>query len=73
MAVRFSGTRPMVLEAFADLARAEPGIHEHAGLIGFEVGAVAAGTAAENGEFNSHAWTLVAREDAGQIFSMRRV
>ena len=40
------------LEAFADLARAEPGVHEHAGLAGFEVGAIAAGTAAENGEFD---------------------
>ena len=39
-------------EALADLARAEPGVHEDAGFIGFEVGAIAAGTAAENGEFD---------------------
>ena len=29
-------------EALADLTRAEPGVHEHAGFSGFEIGAVAA-------------------------------
>ncbi len=56
------------LEAFADLARAEPGVHEHAGFSGFEVGAIAAGTAAENGEFNSHEWTLTAGRLTGKFF-----
>ena len=58
-----------VLKALADLARAEPGIHEDAGFSGFDVGAIAAGTAAENGEFDSHAWTLVARKQRGKLFS----
>ena len=56
------------LEAFADLARAEPGVHEHAGLAGFDVGAIAAGTAAENGEFNGHEWTLTAGRLTGKFF-----
>ena len=55
-------------EALADLARGEPGVHEHAGLAGLDVGAIAGGTAAENGEFDGHAWTLVSREDAGNFF-----
>jgi len=56
-------------EPLADLARAEPGVHEDADFIGFDVGAIAAGTAAENGEFNGHAWTLVARKQRGKLFS----
>ena len=56
------------LEAFADLARAEPGVHEHAGFIGFDVGAIATGAAAEDGEFNCHEWTLVSRTVAGNFF-----
>jgi hypothetical protein len=43
------------LVTLPDLALAEPGTHEHASLIGFEMGATAAGTAAENGEFDGHA------------------
>jgi len=56
-------------EPLADLARAEPGIHEDAGFIGFEVGAIATGTAAENGEFDGHDKTLMTGRGAGQIFS----
>ena len=56
-------------EALANLARAEPGVHEHAGFIGFDIGTVAAGTAAEDGEFNSHKWTLVSRKQRGKLFS----
>ena len=41
-------------QAQADLARAEPGVHEDPGFGGFEVGAIAARTAAENGEFDGH-------------------
>lgn len=37
-------------EALADLARREAGIHENTGAIGFDIGAIAGGTAAENGE-----------------------
>ena len=57
-------------KALADLARAEPGVHEDTGFIGFDVGAIAAGTAAENGEFDGHAWTLVARKQRGKLFSI---
>ena len=41
-------------EAVADLTCAESRVHEDAGFVGFDVGAVAGGTAAENGEANSH-------------------
>ena len=60
-----------VLKTLADLARAEPGIHEDAGFIGFDVGAIAAGSAAENGEFDGHAWTLVAWKQRGKLFSIK--
>ena len=56
------------LEAFSDLARAEPGVHEHAGFSGFDVGAIAAGTAAENGKFDNHEWTLTAGRLTGKFF-----
>ena len=56
-------------EPLADLARAEPGVHEDAGFSGFDIGAIATGTAAENGEFDGHAWTLVARKQRGKLFS----
>jgi len=55
-------------EALADLAWAEPGVHEHAGFSGLQIGAVAAGTTAENREFNSHSWTLIARKRGGKFF-----
>jgi len=42
-------------EPLADLARTEPGVHKYPRLSGFDVGAIAAGTAAENGEFDGHA------------------
>ncbi len=55
-------------EALADLARAEPGVHEHSGFISFDVSAIAAGTAAEDGKFDSHRWTLIARKRGGKFF-----
>jgi hypothetical protein len=41
-------------EALADLARAESGINQDAGFVGFEIGAIAIGTAAKNRQVNSH-------------------
>jgi len=55
-------------EALADLASAQAGIDEEAGLVRFEVGAIAAGTAAENGESHGHARTVVPRRKAGNAF-----
>jgi hypothetical protein len=36
------------------LPRAEARVHKDAGFVGFHVGAIAGGTAAKNGEANSH-------------------
>jgi hypothetical protein len=55
-------------EPLADLARAEPGVHKDAGFIGFDVGAIAGGTAAEDGEFDNHEWTLAAGKLTGKFF-----
>jgi hypothetical protein len=57
-------------EPLADLTWAEPGVHKHAGFVGLKIGAVAARTAAENGEFDGHECTLVAREQRGKLISM---
>ncbi len=46
-------------EALPDLARTEAGVHKYPRLSGFDVGAVPARTAAENGQFDGHGWTLV--------------
>lgn len=56
-------------EALANLAAAEPGIDENAGVVGFEVGAVARGTAAEDRELDRHAGDARERLPAGQRFS----
>lgn len=58
-------------EALADLARRKPGVHEHAGFGGFEVGAIAAGTAAEDGEFDGHALHGNGGKVRGQILLSR--
>ena len=55
-------------EALADLARAEPGVHEHARLGGFDIGAIAGGTTAENGELDGHTRTLTACQFGGKFF-----
>jgi hypothetical protein len=60
-------------EALADLARAEPGVHEHAGFSGFEIGTIAGRTAAEDGEFDGHKWTLVVRRRCGNYFSAHAI
>jgi len=36
-------------EALPNLARAEPGVHKYPRLSGFDIGAIPAGTAAEDG------------------------
>ena len=45
-------------EAKSNLAWTEPGIHQDARLVGFDVRSVTGGTATENREFDSHAETL---------------
>lgn len=52
-------------EALADLPQAETGIDQHPRLVGFDVGAVAGRTAAENREFDGHAKTLKCSEWSG--------
>ena len=54
-------------EPLADLARTEPGVHQYPCFIGFEVGAIAAGTAAKNGEFDGHDRTLVMSGQMGKF------
>ena len=41
-------------EAFADLPRAEPRIHQYASFIGLQVSGIAGRTAAEDGQFDGH-------------------
>ena len=52
------GSPPDTEESLADLSGAEAGIDEQAGLAGLKVGAVAAGTAGEDGQASWHGWTL---------------
>jgi len=47
-------------KALADLPGGKPGIHEDARFAGFQIGAIAGGTAAENGESYGHRIKLVA-------------
>ena len=55
-------------EARADLARGKSGVNQDAAMFGFDVGAIAGRAAAENGEFDGHAMTLMARAKAGKLF-----
>jgi hypothetical protein len=55
-------------EARADLARRKSGVDEDAGIFGLDVGAIAAGTGAKNGEFDGHDRTLTAEKCAGNFF-----
>jgi len=48
------GRAPDGGEALANLAQAEARVDQDAGLLGFHVGAVAGGTAAEDGQANRH-------------------
>ena len=54
-------------EALARLARAEAGVNKNARLGGFEVGAVAAGTAAENRQLHGHNATVVRAGGGGNL------
>ena len=56
-------------EALANLAAAEPGIDENAGVVGFEVGAVARGTTAEDREMDWHGSDARGRLREGQRIS----
>ena len=52
-------------EALANLAQAEARVNEDAGLVGFHVGAVAGGTAAEDGQANRHSLRYGAGKSRG--------
>ena len=56
---------PDAREPLADLTRAEAAVHQHAGFIGFDVGSVAGGAAAEDREFDCHAGTLMSVRQRG--------
>ena len=56
-------------EALANLPSAEAGINEDAGVVGFEIGAVAGGTAAEDGELDWHRIDGREQGRVGQRFS----
>ena len=66
MAERFSGVAADAGEALADLARRKAGVHEDAGFGGFEVGAIAGRTAAENGELDGHGGKLKRKAESGK-------
>lgn len=55
-------------KAQADLARRKAGVHEDARLGGLDVGAIAGGTAAEDGKFDGHDRKLVLRRRLGKFF-----
>jgi hypothetical protein len=50
------------------LPGAETGVNKNAGLTGFQVRAVAGGTAAENRELYCHGWTVIGRDWRGNYF-----
>lgn len=60
-------------QPLADLPGAEPGVDEQAGVVGFQVGAVAAGTAGEDGEPGGHAATLGSGRGLGKLKSAARL
>jgi len=60
-------------EALPNLARAEPGVHKYSRLSGFDIGAIPAGTAAKDGEFDGHEPTLIAKKSRGKFFRRRGI
>ena len=56
-------------EALANLAQAETRVDQHAGLVGFHIGAVAGGTAARGWSGEQAQLTLRSGQKAGQCFS----
>ena len=60
-------------QALPDLARSKPGVNQHAGGFGFDVGAIAGRTAAQNGESDGHKRTVTALAKARNSFSRQRL
>ena len=60
-------------KALPNLARAEAGIHKYPRLSGFDVGAIPARTAAEDGKFDGHKRTLESRKETGNFFPLMPV
>ena len=60
-------------QTLADLPHTETRINENAGFVGFQIGAVAAGTAAQNRKINSHDATLVMVTRGGNVFPFEGV
>ena len=58
-------------QSLADLPSAQAGVDEQARLGGFQIGAIAAGTAAEKGELGGHERTLKRGDGAGNVFDDR--
>ena len=54
-------------KTLADLARGKARIYQDARFTGLQVGAIAGGTAAENGKSNGHRKKLVAARRAGKF------
>lgn len=59
-------------QSLADLTGAESCVDEQAGIVSFQVGAVAAGTAGEDGEPGGHAATLRSARGLGKLKSATR-
>ena len=57
-------------QTLADLARGKSGVHQDASLGGFDVGAIAGRTAAEDGDFYGHDWKLMSRRQTGNFFRL---
>ena len=53
-------------EALADLARGKSGVNEDAAVFSFDVGAIAAGAAAKDGEFDGHENKLRRKAESGK-------
>src|SRR5439155_6259763 len=58
-------------ESIADLPAAEARVDEQACFVGFDIGAIAGGAAAENRKLNGHAPTLGSQNFGGNPFARR--
>ena len=56
-------------EARSDLACGKSCVNQDAAIFSFDVGAITAGTAAKDGEFDGHEWDNNCPRRIGQIFS----
>ncbi len=68
-AIQFFGRTPDGGEALANLAQAEAGVNQEAGLVGLEVGAVPRRTTAQNRQANRHGFTLNTQNCRGNVFA----